>query len=114
MIRLTVFLCCVCISLLLPIGCGFTGDADSFGDDTLLMNNLAEPSQLDPAMQTSVEDQRLTLALFEGLTSYHPKTLQPIEGIAHSWEISEDRRRYTFHLRPSHWREGSSLNAAEC
>ena len=74
----------VCWVLVAASGCGFTGDADTFGEDTLLMNNLAEPSQLDPAMQTSVEDQRLTLALFEGLTSYHPRTLQPVVGMAES------------------------------
>lgn len=103
-----IFICMLGLS-----SCGFTGDADGFGDRTLLMNNMAEPAQLDPAMQTSVEDQRLTLALFEGLTSYHPKTLQPVEGIAHKWTVSSDGCQYTFSLRPSLWSDGERLTATD-
>jgi len=48
---------------------------------------------------TSTEAQLYT-ALFEGLVSYHPRTLEPLPAAARSWEVSEDGLTYTFTLRP--------------
>ena len=101
---------CVFASLVL-LGCGFTGDVSRFGAKVLVMNNLAEPSFLDPALQTAVEDQRLSLALFEGLTAAHPQTLKAIPGVAKHWEISPDRKTYRFQLRSCRWSNGEALSA---
>ena len=93
--------------------CGFTGDLSRFGDDVLVMSNLAEPGSLDPALQSGVEEQRITLALFEGLLSYDPKTLRPRPGLAERWDVSRDGKTWTFHLRPSTWSDGRSLTSAD-
>lgn len=77
------------------------------------MNNMAEPASLDPALQTSAEEQRITLALFEGLVSHHPRTLDPIPGVAESWTISDDGLRYRFRLRPCSWSNGDPLTAED-
>ena len=90
-------------------GCGFTGEPEA--GNVLRMNNMAEPAHLDPALQTSVEDQRITLALFEGLCSYDPKTLAPIPGVAERWDRSADGRIYTFHLRRCTWSDGRPVRA---
>jgi oligopeptide transport system substrate-binding protein len=52
------------------------------------------------------------MALFEGLTTLHPETLEPVPGAASSWEVSEDGLTYTFHIRPGlAWSDGSPLSA---
>ncbi len=66
----------------------------------LSFNNGAEPQTLDPAIMTGVLESRLALALYEGLTSYDPQTLETRPGAAQSWEITPDQLDYTFHLRP--------------
>ena len=47
---------------------------------------------------TAAEAQIFT-ALFEGLVSYHPFSLEPVPGVAERWEVSPDGRKYTFYLR---------------
>ena len=47
---------------------------------------------------TSTEAQLYT-AVFEGLLSYHPQTLEPLPAAAESWEVSDDGLSYRFVLR---------------
>lgn len=65
----------------------------------LLVNNGGEPAALDPQLVTGVLEQRLMLALFEGLVRYDPETLEPLPAIAERWDVSPDGLRWTFHLR---------------
>ena len=62
-------------------------------------NNGTEVSTLDPARVTGVPEGRIIKALFEGLVVKHPKTLEPMPGMAESWSVSEDLLTYTFHIR---------------
>ena len=39
------------------------------------------------------------MALYDGLVEYHPKTTEPIPGIAESWEVGGGGTEYLFHLR---------------
>jgi len=90
------------------------GDGWKKFDQTLVWNNDAEPETLDPALMTGVTEHNLALALFEGLTSHHPETLQPLPGVAEWWEISQDGVTYTFHLRKdSKWSNGDPLTAED-
>jgi len=79
----------------------------------LRLNNSAEPATLDPAKMTGLHELNVALALFEGLTSLHPRTLRPVPGVAESWDVSPDGRRYVFHLRPARWSNGGPLTAAD-
>ncbi|MCF7939881.1 MAG: peptide ABC transporter substrate-binding protein [Spirochaetales bacterium] len=54
---------------------------------------------LDPIHTFTSTEAQVYTALFEGLVSYHPFTLEPLPGIAERWEISRDRKTYTFFLR---------------
>lgn len=47
---------------------------------------------------TSTEAQLYT-AIYEGLVTYNPLNLDPLPGVASSWDISKDGKVYTFHLR---------------
>lgn len=54
---------------------------------------------LDPIHTFTSTEAQVYTALFEGLVSYNPFTLEPLPGIAARWEISRDRKTYTFHIR---------------
>ncbi len=99
--------------LLSLCACGFTGDVGRHGRKVLVMNNMAEPTHLDPGLVGAAEDQRIALALFEGLTVPHPETLEPLPGVAESWEVSADGRRYRFRLRAALWSNGDPIRAAD-
>ncbi|MFH1730813.1 MAG: peptide ABC transporter substrate-binding protein [Planctomycetota bacterium] len=76
-------------------------------------NNGAEPETLDPALMTGVPEHNLAMSLFEGLVTYHPKTLLPAPGVAGSWKISKDKRTYTFRLRESAWSNGDPVTSKD-
>lgn len=77
----------------------------------LVFLNGTEPESLDPAIITGQPEGRIALALFEGLTAHDPKA-NIVPGVAESWEISTDGRRYLFHLRANAaWSNGEALNA---
>lgn len=74
--------------------------------------NGAEVSSLDPASVSGVPEGRVMYALYEGLTSRHPKTLAPLPGMADSWHVSPDGVTYTFHIREdARWSNGDPLTA---
>ena len=61
--------------------------------------NGTEIKSVDPAIVTGQPEGRVIRALFEGLVNWDPQYLQPIPGVAQSWELSDDGQVYTFHLR---------------
>lgn len=61
--------------------------------------NESEVASVDPALITGQPEGRIAWALFEGLTRNRPDDMSPEPGVAESWDISDDRRVYTFHLR---------------
>ncbi|MFB9151411.1 ABC transporter substrate-binding protein [Roseovarius ramblicola] len=67
--------------------------------DVLIVGQIAEPKSLDPAAVTAVNDFRILVNLYEGLTRYKDGTLQPEPALATDWEISGDGTVYTFNLR---------------
>ena len=66
---------------------------------TLRYISGAEPESLDPQVSSSQVDARIDLALYEGLLEYHPKTLEPIPGIAERWVGNGDVSEFVFFLR---------------
>jgi oligopeptide transport system substrate-binding protein len=80
----------------------------------LVIINGAEPETLDPALALSIEDLRVTMPLFEGLTRNDPVTAGPIPGLAERWEVSSDGRTYRFHLRTNAvWSTGEPITAED-
>lgn len=53
----------------------------------------------NPLHSYTATEAQIYSALFEGLVSYHPLTMEPLPGAAYRWEISEDKRIYSFFLR---------------
>ncbi|GAB4515448.1 MAG: ABC transporter substrate-binding protein [Anaerolineae bacterium] len=85
-------------------------------DDTTVTTAFSEaqPNTLDPHA-TRVADEVLVMRnVCEGLITYDPQTLEPVAGLAESWEISEDGTVYTFTLREGvTFFDGSTLDAAD-
>lgn len=89
-----------------------TACAPSLPPADLTIINGAEPESLDPALALSIEDLRVTMPLFEGLTRNDPVTARPVPGLAERWEISADGREYTFFLRTNAvWSTGEPITA---
>ncbi len=69
---------------------------------------------LDPQRQSYSQDIRLTYAIGEGLTRWNnlSEAFEIVPALAESWEISDDRRTYTFKLQPdAGWSNGSPVTA---
>jgi peptide/nickel transport system substrate-binding protein len=80
--------------------------------DVLIVGQIAEPKSLDPAAVTAVNDFRILVNLYEGLTRYKDGTLEPEPALATDWEISEDGTVYTFTLREGvTFHDGTPFNA---
>lgn len=109
---------CVLLCLLtLLTGC--TNKAESpvalgIQNQILHMANADEPSGIDPQITTGIPEYYIQMALFEGLVSKHPKTLESVPGVAESWDISDDGLTYTFKIRNSaKWSNGANLTAED-
>src|SRR5690348_18155906 len=72
-----------------------------------------DPRSLDPALSTDVPTGRAVSYIFDGLTRFTPDAkLAP--GLARSWDVSSDRKVYTFHLRRGvKFHDGTPLRAAQ-
>lgn len=55
--------------------------------------------ELDPRKSYTASEAQIFTALYEGLFSYHPFTLEPVPALASRWELSEDKRVWTFTIR---------------
>ena len=86
-------------------GCTTSASSRYFGqteppkDNELRYVSGGEIESLDPPITNSQVDARILIALYDGLVEYHPKTMDPIPGIAESWETGKDGTEYLFHLR---------------
>src|ERR1700735_3185998 len=59
-------------------------------------------------------DIRMGYALWEGLFTPHPVTLDAIPGCAFPIEVNADKTVYTFHIRPeAKWSNGDDLVAQD-
>lgn len=100
--------------LLLLSGCHEFSCASKAKPTYLRVHIESNPKTLDPALATGVREFQILQAIFEGLTRYHPETLNPLPGVAERWVLSEDGLRYTFHLRSdAKWSDGRAVTAQD-
>ena len=89
--------------------------ADTIDDRTDMAIALtAADLTLDPLHSYRTDELQIATGIYEGLVSYHPKTLRPIPGVAYKWDISEDGKTYKFYLRGrARFSNGDPVNAAD-
>lgn len=77
-----------------------------------VINLAGEPSTLDPARGTRLDDLRVIGQLLEGLVKIGENgALEP--AAAESWEVSDDQRTWRFRLRPAKWSKGDPVRAGD-
>jgi oligopeptide transport system substrate-binding protein len=82
----------------------------------LVYSNHADVTTLDLSIMSWLQDFRVARMMYEGLTrkdifswDYHA-----VPGVAESWEISQDGKTYTFHLRENaRWSNGEPVKASD-
>ncbi|KXF75374.1 peptide ABC transporter substrate-binding protein [Paramesorhizobium deserti] len=80
--------------------------------NALIVGQIAEPKSLDPQAVTAVNDFRILVNVYDGLTRYKEGTLEVEPSLAESWDVSEDGKTYTFKLRSGvTFHDGSPFNA---
>src|SRR2546423_2042433 len=74
--------------------------------------NRGDIFTLDLNQMSYMQDFRLTYGIREGLYGVEPTTLAPIPAGATGYDLSKDKRIWTFHLRPeSKWSNGDPVTA---
>jgi peptide/nickel transport system substrate-binding protein/oligopeptide transport system substrate-binding protein len=77
-------------------------EQESPADDKTFFMTVTPPRvNLDPLHTFTSTEAQVYTAIYEGLVTYHPFTLEPMPAVAEYWEISEDRRTYRFRIRES-------------
>src|SRR6187455_2061033 len=88
------------------------GGVEKKADFTFI--NRGDIYTLDLNEMSYMQDFRLTYAIREGLCGIDPKTYGPIPAGAKSHEMSDDKRIWTFHLRPECvWSNGDPVTARD-
>ncbi|PYS90739.1 MAG: hypothetical protein DMF62_04150 [Acidobacteria bacterium] len=91
----------------------FYGKTEAPKDNVLRYISGSEPESLDPPVATGQPEARIMMALYDGLVEYDPKTMDPIPGIAESWEIGQGGTEYIFHLRHAQFSNGDPIKAGD-
>ncbi|GHV85535.1 ABC transporter substrate-binding protein [Spirochaetia bacterium] len=73
-----------------------------------------EGAELDFRKSYLASEAQLYTALYEGLFSYHPLTLSPVPAAVASWQLSKDKKVWTFTIRQNarYW-NGDPLRAED-
>lgn len=71
----------------------------------------ADAPTLDPQLMNSIPSSTVGFHIYEGLMRNHIGEIQP--GMAESYDISEDGKTYTFHLRDAKWSDGIEIKAQD-
>lgn len=71
----------------------------------------ADVPTLDPQLMNSIPSSTVGFHIYEGLMRNHIGEIQP--GMAEKYEISQDGKTYTFHLRDANWSDGVPIKAQD-
>jgi peptide/nickel transport system substrate-binding protein/oligopeptide transport system substrate-binding protein len=67
--------------------------------DELTVTVSKNEVELDFRKSYLASEAQLFTALYEGLFSYHPFTMEPVLAAADRWELSDDKKQWTFTIR---------------
>ena len=97
-----------CLAML--VGCGSGGSA---GANEITINLGAEPPEMDSILTTSSGSMNVLRHCVEGLVSLDAND-KAVPGMAESWDVSDDQKTYTFHLRKgAKWSNGEEVTAED-
>lgn len=77
-----------------------------------VLNETTQPTTFNPQVPNNVSTSILLTRILSPLVDFDPRTEQYVPALAKSWEVSEDNRSYTFHLRRGiKWSDGEAFTA---
>lgn len=83
-------------------------------EQELRWTNGRAPKTADPAVAKAAPETDVVRALYEGLTELEPGNLSVRPAAAESWQVSDDRKTWTFQIRQNAvWSDGSPLTAED-
>src|SRR4051794_12051165 len=114
-------------AMLLVAGCGGGGGSSSCGgtgsaggssgggslaaQQVMTVNWGTEPPSLDPGLASDTTSSNIILNIMDPLVKLG-SDLQPVPNLAQSWDISQDGKTVTFHLRKDgKWTNGDPVTA---
>ncbi|MDR0688937.1 MAG: peptide ABC transporter substrate-binding protein [Spirochaetaceae bacterium] len=68
-------------------------------DELTVALSKGEGLELDFRKSYLASEAQIFTALYEGLFSYHPFTMEPVPALAARWVVSEDKKQWTFTIR---------------
>ncbi len=90
-----------------------TGEETLAEEQVLDVNIKSEPPSLHPGMSTDTTSGAVLDQVFEGLTRVNQDS-EIEEGMAESWEVSDDEKTYTFKIREdATWTNGDPVTAKD-
>lgn len=96
---------------LILAACGSQAPKDS---ETLVWHLGAEPDILNPIISTDAYASRIEEFVYDTLIERDNRTLEWKPKMAERWEISPDRRRFTFYLRDGiRWQDGKPVTVED-
>src|SRR5215207_3069047 len=99
--------------ILLAGAMAWSGSATAHRADFVFINR-GDIITLDPNQMSYLQDIRMAHAMWEGLYTYDPATLDPIPGCASGATVSDDKRVYTFTIRDNaKWSNGDRVTAGD-
>ncbi|MGH7790964.1 MAG: peptide ABC transporter substrate-binding protein [Thermodesulfobacteriota bacterium] len=107
----------IILVIFLLVGCKGNEEEHSsstpYKRDTLYINIGSEPPSLDWSLATDSTSFTILNNIMQGLTRFG-EDYRPEPALAEKWEISEDGKTITFHLRKGvKWTDGKSLSARD-
>lgn len=70
-------------------------------ESTFAVNFLTSNINFNPIISYTTTEAQIYTAIYEGLVTYDPYSMDPLPAAASRWEISDDGRTYRFTLRSS-------------
>jgi oligopeptide transport system substrate-binding protein len=88
------------------------GETGAAANQTMTIAWGAEPPSLDPGLATDTTSSNVLLNIMDPLVRLDPKTNEAIPSLAESWDVSEDGKTVTYHLRQDgKWTNGDPVTA---
>jgi peptide/nickel transport system substrate-binding protein/oligopeptide transport system substrate-binding protein len=98
--------------VLFAVGCGRGPDSGGVDRNVLHLSIGPDPASMDPIQAVDVYRGQLVVYLYDGLVRFQEGGLKP--NLAKTWDVSDDGRVYTFHLRDDvTFHNGRKFNAED-
>jgi oligopeptide transport system substrate-binding protein len=90
------------------------GETGTAANQTMTIAWGAEPPSLDPGLATDTTSSNVLLNIMDPLVRLDPKTNEAVPSLAESWDVSEDGKTVTYHLRQDgKWTNGDPVTAKD-